>query len=37
MVEENLARVMNAEKYENLKFIRCAKSFCVRLFRSKRE
>jgi len=37
MVQENLARAFNAEKQENLRFIRCAKSFCVRLFRWKKE
>jgi len=37
MGEENLARVINAEKHENMSLIRCAKSFCVRLFRRKKE
>jgi len=37
MGEENLARVLNAEKYENMRLIRCVKSFCVKLFRGRRE
>jgi hypothetical protein len=37
MVQENLARTLSAEKHENLRLIRCAKSFCVRLFRRRKE
>jgi len=37
MGEENLARAINAEKYENLRFLRCSKSFCVSLFRRRKE
>jgi len=37
MTYENLARVLNAEKYEALSDYKCAKGFCTRLYRRRNE